>query len=195
MERTLRTEACEREDWLLKLTGFRNIPSTTDPTLDAHTVTSKQAPNLPMVPLVRCANETGSGQVGPRATPDNFTTSLRDLRLATTMNDTPEAARGGADIVLRAYFGRAVSPESLSTAIRKLELERDEIEGGYYTALDAAVAAVLLRSKRGELPQWASVSETQETLGRKKNRSAPEQSFVPQHLFTLNWGDSGPGFS
>src|SRR4029434_934847 len=33
------------------------------------------------------------------------------------------------------------------------------------------------------------------TLGRDVARSAPRSRFRPVHLFTINWADSGPGFS
>src|SRR5262249_12722322 len=63
-----------------------------------------------------------------------------------------------------------------------------------YSELDAAVAAVLLRSVRHELPQWALVENGDVTLGRRKHRSK-KSGFAPRRLLTLNWADSGPGFS
>ena len=65
------------------------------------------------------------------------------------------------------------------------------------TALDWAVAAILLERIQDRLPQWASVSEEKTTLGRKLRGRAAKRTveITPTHLVTINWADSGPGFS
>jgi hypothetical protein len=97
------------------------------------------------------------------------------------------------DIILSAYLGRKVAKRALDSAIRRLNIEGAEL-GGDVTLLDAAVAEVLLASTRDTLPQWAVVKDGHVTLGRKKTR-VRRTIYRPQHLFTLNWADSGPGFS
>ena len=98
-------------------------------------------------------------------------------------------------IVLAAYFGENVSGQALANAIETLELEGSSFDGnGLPSELDAAVAEILLQSLRDELPQWAIVQHDQLVLGRK--RTTPLVSpFQPVHLFTINWANSGPGFS
>ena len=69
---------------------------------------------------------------------------------------------------------------------------------------DAAVANMVLERIHNTLPQWASVKirenddeESVITLGREaKARLARRKiEVVPKYLLTVNWADSGPGFS
>jgi hypothetical protein len=99
------------------------------------------------------------------------------------------------EVILAAYFGGKVSARTLAAAIRRRNIQGEAFEGGSVTLLDAAVAAVLLKSIRDELPQWAMVGKDGVTLGRSKNRQSVRSAYTPKHLFTLNWADSGPGFS
>jgi hypothetical protein len=73
-----------------------------------------------------------------------------------------------------------------------------------YSEVDAAVAAIVLERIQYTLPQWASVklreNENEEaniTLGRnvKARQALRTVELVPQYLLTINWADSGPGFS
>jgi hypothetical protein len=96
-------------------------------------------------------------------------------------------------LILSAYFGQTPPSDTLASAIDQLELEGEEL--GSATLLDAAVAAILLKSIRDQLPQWALVGQDKVTLGRKRVRPVRGVVFKPKHLFTLNWADSGPGFS
>ena len=59
------------------------------------------------------------------------------------------------------------------------------------------MAQVLLHSVQHRLPNWGGWDGTQFVLARAFRQRAPVQSFalMPQHLFTINWADSGPGFS
>jgi hypothetical protein len=73
-----------------------------------------------------------------------------------------------------------------------------------YSEQDAAVASIVLERIQETLPQWASVKirESSEkpaviTLGREvtPRRTSRTIEMVPQYLMTINWADSGPGFS
>ncbi len=111
-----------------------------------------------------------------------------------TKKRSVKRAHNSDDVILAAYFGGKVSARTLASAIRRLDIEGEAFEGGSITLLDAAVAAVLLKSTRAELPQWAVVDKGVVTLGRP-NRQSVRSAYKPKHLFTLNWADSGPGFS
>ena len=65
------------------------------------------------------------------------------------------------------------------------------------STVDWAVAAILRERIQDRLPQWASVSEGKATLGRNLRDRAAERTveITPTHLVTINWADSGPGFS
>ena len=73
-----------------------------------------------------------------------------------------------------------------------------------YSEDDAAVAAMILERIQDTLPQWASVklreNEYEEaviTLAREiKARQAMRTiELIPKYLMTINWADSGPGYS
>ena len=64
--------------------------------------------------------------------------------------------------------------------------------------LENAVARICLEPVAPELPQWASVRDGKVTLGRTRRRRTALRSHRPRrpkYLFTINWADSGPGFS
>jgi hypothetical protein len=95
--------------------------------------------------------------------------------------------------ILQAYFGQPSS--ALADAIATFDLDRPARNGGSPTEVDAAVAGVLLQGIRSSLPQWAAIrSDGQLMLGRS-NTDDSRTRFRPQHLFTLNWADSAPGYS
>lgn len=60
-----------------------------------------------------------------------------------------------------------------------------------------AVAHILLHEIQDTLPQWASVGESGAILNRKSHRRHKDARLVfrPQLVCTINWADSGPGFS
>lgn len=71
--------------------------------------------------------------------------------------------------------------------------------GGYsdQNALSNAVARLVLTGIQHRLPQWAVVQaggRVQYARTRRPTRKA-QVEVLPQHLFTINWADSGPGFS
>ena len=64
--------------------------------------------------------------------------------------------------------------------------------------LENAVARICLEPVAPELPQWASIRDGEVTLGRARRRRTALRSHrprQPKYLFTINWADSGPGFS
>ena len=64
--------------------------------------------------------------------------------------------------------------------------------------VEAAVATILLRSIEHRLPNWGAWSpETGVKLARKRRprKDSRRLHLVSQHLFTINWASSGPGFS
>ena len=64
--------------------------------------------------------------------------------------------------------------------------------------LENAVARICLEPVAPELPQWASIRDGKITLGRTRRRRTALRSHrprQPKYLFTINWADSGPGFS
>ena len=71
--------------------------------------------------------------------------------------------------------------------------------GGEMPDIEArnAVARLCLNAVQERLPQWGYVrSDDTFILGRTiEDRREAEIDLAPQHLFTLNWADSGPGFS
>jgi hypothetical protein len=64
-------------------------------------------------------------------------------------------------------------------------------------AIENAVARIVLTAIQKRLPQVVFVSaEDEVTFGRQPlKRHHRAASFFPQHLFTINWADSGPGVS
>ena len=71
--------------------------------------------------------------------------------------------------------------------------------GQYSSEYDVpnAVARLALARIQDSLPAWAGVNDKGEYFSaRQYTRSElAAVSFHPQHLFTINWADSGPGFS
>lgn len=71
--------------------------------------------------------------------------------------------------------------------------------GEYSSEFDIAnaVARLCLTRIQDYLPAWAGVNNKGEyVVARNYSRSEVAMvNFHPQHLFTINWADSGPGFS
>jgi hypothetical protein len=69
----------------------------------------------------------------------------------------------------------------------------------HYRRIDAAVAFIVLERVEQRLPQWAAVRDNEVILARKHRdgTKVPNRKVLlqPRHLFTINWADSGPGFS
>jgi hypothetical protein len=75
----------------------------------------------------------------------------------------------------------------------------DRDPGLPYSNVHAAVAFIVLETVEKRLPQWASVSDGEVQFARdyrpKELIPMRRAAMLPQYLFTLNWADSGPGFS
>src|SRR5262245_33537973 len=97
-------------------------------------------------------------------------------------------------LVLETYLsGAGVESPELAEACDRLEVPKDVV----CRRVDAAVAQVLLHAVQARLPQWSAVRDDRVVLSRRYRRRASGQAlaFVAQHLFTINWANSGPGFS
>jgi len=62
-----------------------------------------------------------------------------------------------------------------------------------YQRTSAAVAQVLLERIQDRLPQWVGPNGGARPLLDRRSRRKVE--LWPRHLMTINWADSGPGFS
>ena len=111
------------------------------------------------------------------------------LILSSWLNALPNEARES--------FGRKALPYLIDRVAQKIAgCDADSCDGDRY--LEAAVAAILLRSIERGLPNWGGWSpETGVMLARKRRPRTDSRKLhlVPQHLFTINWASSGPGFS
>lgn len=96
------------------------------------------------------------------------------------------------------------NPRDLSTCCDALEALGFSERASGYGEEDAAVGAIVLERIQDTLPQWASVrirenddEELHVTLARevKERRARRTVELVPQYLLTINWADSGQGFS
>lgn len=103
--------------------------------------------------------------------------------------------------VLAQWFG--VDPPSCAKDIVVAEAARRlgfEEEPGHYRLIDAVVAFIVLERVEKDLPQWAAFDRDWNLIEARKYRdeaTVPDRTvlMVPRYLFTLNWADSGPGFS
>jgi hypothetical protein len=111
------------------------------------------------------------------------------LILSSWLNSLPNEARES--------FGRNSLPCSIDRVAQKMAgCDADWCDRGRY--VEAAVAAILLRSIEHRLPNWVAWSpETGVVLARKwRSRTDSRRlHLVPQHLFTFNWGTTAPGYS
>ena len=105
-----------------------------------------------------------------------------------TKKRSVKRAHNSDDVILAAYFGGKVSARTLASAIRRLDIEGEAFEGGSITLLDAAVAAVLLKSTRAELPQWAVVDKGVVRTSGRPNRQSVRSAYKPKHLFRHSTG-------
>jgi hypothetical protein len=67
-----------------------------------------------------------------------------------------------------------------------------------HLTLENAIARICLEPVAPTLPQWASIRDGKVTLARSRRRRTALRTHRPRrpkYLFTINWADSGPGFS
>ena len=69
----------------------------------------------------------------------------------------------------------------------------------HYRRIDAAVAFIVLERVEQRLPQWSAIPDDKLIVAReyRDDTKVPNRKVLlqPRHLFTINWADSGPGFS
>ena len=107
-------------------------------------------------------------------------------------------------LVLTNWFGTEPKPDETDVENALSRLGFDQSPGVVYSLEDAAVAHILLESVEARLPQWALVDCSEENkqppvFGRQyrdpHGKPLRKVSLVPRNLFTINWADSGPGYS
>jgi hypothetical protein len=96
----------------------------------------------------------------------------------------------------------ATEADDLPSTFEALETLDFVGKASAYREEDAAVGAIVLERVQGNLPQWGAVRQGENgeptvILGRevKARQARRTVELVPQHLMTINWADSGPGFS
>jgi hypothetical protein len=84
-----------------------------------------------------------------------------------------------------------------SSGTRRIRLRRDQSGNISERIVDNAVARLALNSIRGHLPQWyAGYADGTCVFGRDTEPGLlREVRLKPVHLFTIDWADSGPGYS
>ena len=95
--------------------------------------------------------------------------------------------------LLQCYVEGTSEPDNAAAIYDALEVPAEATP----PRLSIAVAQILLHHVQGTLPQWASVSSDTVSLNRKahKRHKDARLAFNPQLICTINWADSGPGFS
>lgn len=85
------------------------------------------------------------------------------------------------------------SERSVENILDEWDIPQDISE---YRRLDAAVAQILLESQ-DHLPQWAAVTNDGLQFARPiaDRRALRKAEMLPRRLLTINWAESGPGFS
>jgi hypothetical protein len=95
--------------------------------------------------------------------------------------------------LLEAYIEGTSERDDVDAFCDALEVPNDAT----LPRLGIAVAQILLSHVQGTLPQWASVRCETVYLNRKEHKRHKDSrlAFNPQLVCTINWADSGPGFS
>jgi hypothetical protein len=94
--------------------------------------------------------------------------------------------------LLKAYV-EGSEPADAAAIYDALEVPHDAMP----PRLAIAVAQILLHHIQGTLPQWSSASGDTLQLNRQahKRHKDARLAFNPQLVCTINWADSGPGYS
>ena len=109
---------------------------------------------------------------------------------------TPEEHR-----VLSYWFGADPPPAAAQCDLDEALIRLGIIEELHelYEDAQAAVALIVLEGVEGRLPNWGFFDGEEVVLARaqRPKELIPDRkvAMVSRHLFTLNWADSGPGFS
>jgi|GEM_PF-1532398 len=124
-----------------------------------------------------------------------------------TANESENFLTPTEDAILRRYFGVPLnaSQEELdlwegdpSNPDEGIHLEHGlDSRDNEDRAIANAVARLLLAAVQDRLPNWAAVKSDGEVVTTREKRTYGESriGFFPIRLFTINWADSGPGFS
>jgi hypothetical protein len=83
---------------------------------------------------------------------------------------------------------------TLDDALKNLGLDQ---ETWIHSTTSYAVATILLERVQVALPQWSCSSDDKITMGRDIRDRAAKRTveLSPRRLLTINWADSGPGYS
>jgi hypothetical protein len=94
--------------------------------------------------------------------------------------------------LLKAYV-EGSEPADAAAIYDSLEVPHDAMP----PRLAIAVAQILLHHIQGTLPQWSSARGDTLQLNRQANKRHKDArlTFNPQLVCTINWADSGPGYS
>jgi len=94
-------------------------------------------------------------------------------------------------------YDAAVPADDLVEAMARLGIEDEPHD--LYRPIDAAVANIVLCQVERFLPQWVAVYPDRTVFARQyrepDGRGPRKASLLPMKMFTINWADSGPGFS
>jgi hypothetical protein len=95
--------------------------------------------------------------------------------------------------LLNCYVEKTSEPDGIDAFYNALEVPT----GATAPRLAIAVAQIVLHHIQGSLPQWASVRGEKVILNREEHKRHQDArlKFDPRHICTVNWADSGPGFS
>lgn len=96
-------------------------------------------------------------------------------------------------ILLKCYVEGTSEPDNAGAIYDALDVPAEATP----PRLAIAVAQILLHHIQGKLPQWASFRDDKVSLNRQQHKRHKDGrlAFNPQLVCTINWADSGPGFS
>ena len=97
--------------------------------------------------------------------------------------------------ILQSYF-RKLKDTSLDELYDQIGVPpQQELEP---TRIEVAVAQILLNEIQDALPNWGYVTDDGVALVNRKPHERlpkPKLTFNPRHIVTINWANSGPGYS
>lgn len=95
--------------------------------------------------------------------------------------------------LLKAYVEGTGEPADASAIYAALEVPAE----AQPPRLAIAVAQILLNKIQGTLPQWAAMQDDKLVVNRVEHRRHKDArlAFNPKLICTINWADSGPGYS
>ena len=93
--------------------------------------------------------------------------------------------------ILKAYVEGTAEPDAAAFAAFEIPEEAQP------SRLEVAVAQILLSRIQDSLPQWSAMRDDELVVNRKEHKRHKDArlNFTPKLICTINWADSGPGFS